>query len=184
MNSTKVSFDDELLIVVDENDNIIDYKSKDICHQGDALLHRAFSIFIFNENNELLLQQRSSEKPLWPKYWSNSCCSHPRKGESRDEAANRRLYEELGISADLGHVYTFNYFAPYSDQGAEREVCAVYVGYFTGQLDVNETEVADTEWIGIDELTESIKNSPDQYTPWFKMEWERLLNDFRETFRK
>lgn len=178
MNNQTVSFDDELLIVVDKDDNIIDYKPKDECHAGDAILHRAFSIFIFNEANELLLQKRSKEKPLWPKFWSNSCCSHPRKGESRDEAAVRRLKEELGFTTDLKHLYTFDYFAPYSGNGSEREVCAVYLGFYDGKLNSNPTEVADTRWVHMDELTESMETYPERYTPWFKMEWERLLSDF------
>ena len=99
MNDQKVSFDDEKLILVDEHDNIIGYENKDVCHNGDGLLHRAFSIFLFTSNGELLIQQRSQEKRLWGLFWSNTCCSHPRKGETYEQATMRRLQEELGLKA-------------------------------------------------------------------------------------
>ena len=94
----QVSFNDELLILVNEKDEEIGYKTKSVCHFGEGILHRAFSIFIFNTKEQLLMQKRSSQKNLWPNYWSNSCCSHPRKGEKIESAASRRLAEELGLS--------------------------------------------------------------------------------------
>ena len=87
----KVSFDDEPLILVDENDREIGYRSKVDCHTGHGTLHRAFSIFLFDNRGRVLLQQRAAGKPLWPLYWSNSCCSHPRRGESMQQALHRRL---------------------------------------------------------------------------------------------
>ena len=100
-----VSFDDEKLIIVDEHDNVLGYKSKAEAHEGSGILHRAFSLFIFNDKRELLIQQRSQKKPLWPLYWSNSVCSHPRKGEDYKSAVNRRLQEELGISTPLFFIH-------------------------------------------------------------------------------
>ncbi len=176
----KVSFDDELLICVDEDDNVIDYKSKVECHAGEAILHRAFSIFIFNDQNQLLLQQRSEEKPLWPLYWSNSCCSHPRKGESLEEAARRRLKEELGLETDLQYLFKFRYHVPYKDKGSEREICSVFVGRSNQEPTVNPTEIAEWQWMDAEEVDREFREHPDRYSPWFKMEWQRIRKEFPE----
>ena len=101
----QVSFDDEMLILVNPKDEEIGWEDKARCHLGDGILHRAFSIFIFNDNNELLIQKRSDQKLLWPLFWSNSCCSHPRKGEKIESAAQRRMEEELGIKTRLKYLY-------------------------------------------------------------------------------
>lgn len=174
-NDKQVSFDDELLIVVDEKDNVLDYKDKLACHQGEGILHRAFSIFIFNDKGEALIQKRSGQKQLWPLYWSNSCCSHPRKGEVMENALQRRLAEELGISAPLKHLFTFQYHARFRDAGSEREMCAVYIGKSNDKITVNPNEVADWKWIPVNEFTRELAKHPGQYTPWFKMEWERMM---------
>jgi isopentenyl-diphosphate delta-isomerase len=173
-----VSFDDELLIVVDENDNIIDYKTKIECHQGDGILHRAFSIFIFNRDGQLILQKRSAQKPLWPLFWSNSCCSHPRKGESLDSAIHRRLEEELGFDTQLSYLYTFHYQAKFKEKGSEHELCAVYIGKSDAPVKVNDTEIAEWKTIDPDELTREVRDNPDHFTPWFKMEWTRLTTEY------
>ena len=108
MSGKIVSFDDEKLILVDENDNEIGYETKEKCHNGNGILHRAFSIFIFNRNNELLIQQRDLSKRLWGGYWSNTCCSHPRQGESYPVATQRRLEEEIGIKTPLQYLFRFH----------------------------------------------------------------------------
>ena len=107
-NNDIVSSDSELLILVDEHDSALGTRSKRDCHLGDGILHRAFSIFIFNESGDVLLQKRGSKKMLWPEYWSNACCSHPRFGESNLEATQRRLSQELGIETKLEFLYKFN----------------------------------------------------------------------------
>lgn len=180
MNRKQVSFDDELLIVVDENDNVTDYKTKEECHRGKAILHRAFSVFIFNDENQLLVQQRSEEKTLWPLFWSNSCCSHPRRGETREEAAHRRIREELGMDTALKHLFTFTYYAPYNDHGSEREVCAVYAGHSNGPVNANPTEIADWKWMDIREVDRQLAEFPDRYSPWFRMEWKRIRENHSE----
>src|SRR5919108_4992020 len=103
----------EELIVVDEHDREIGSRSKSDCHSGAGILHRAFSIFVFNGDNELLLQKRSPSKLLWPNYWSNTCCSHPRRGESMERAVQRRLEQELGFTCALDFLYKFKYQAQY-----------------------------------------------------------------------
>ncbi len=178
MNNQKVSFDDEKLILVDKNDQIIGYENKDVCHQGKGLLHRAFSIFLFNSNGELLLQQRSQEKRLWGLFWSNTCCSHPRKGETYEQATQRRLQEELGLKAPLHFLYKFQYQAQFKDIGSENELCSVYVGKTDEPPNINPTEIAAIKYISPDDLEKEMERQPEQFTPWFKMEWERIRNEF------
>lgn len=174
----RVSFDDEPLIVVDEDDNVLDYRPKAELHLGDGILHRAFSVFLFNGKGEILLQQRSPDKMLWGGYWSNSCCSHPRRGESVPEAAGRRIAEELGVDTALEYVYTFTYHARFGDVGSEREVCSVFLGSSDAPIAVNETEIADWRWISVEALSAELANEGDRFTPWLKMEWARLREEF------
>ena len=108
-----VSFDNEALIIVDAQDRILGHGTKAELHQGAGTLHRAFSIFLFNDAGDVLLQQRSADKPLWPGYWSNTCCSHPRRGESYGIATRRRLMEELGVEAPLWFTHRFRYQAQF-----------------------------------------------------------------------
>jgi isopentenyl-diphosphate delta-isomerase len=178
-----VSFDDEMLIVVDENDTIVDYKSKIECHKGDGILHRAFSIFIFNDSGQIIMQKRSDKKLLWPGYWSNSCCSHPRKGETLDTATHRRLKEELGFDADLIYLYTFQYQANFKQVGSEHELCAVYIGKSNAPVKVNDNEIAAWKYINPDDLTKEVSDYPENFTPWFKMEWTTLSSEYRNRIK-
>jgi len=177
----KVSFDDEPLILVDDNDNEIGYRSKVDCHAGHGTLHRAFSIFLFDDRGRVLLQQRAGGKPLWPLYWSNSCCSHPRRGESMQQALHRRLHEELGLDAELEFVYKFIYQADFDDAGAEHELCHVYIGALTGgEVRVHPDEIADWRWVPMDEVTRELEREPARYTPWFKLEWKALMDKWHD----
>lgn len=173
-----VSFDDEKLILVDSNNEVRGYKDKLACHLGDGDLHRAFSIFIFNDNRELMLQQRSQDKMLWPLIWSNSCCSHPRKGENFEQATHRRLKEELGIDTDLKFLFRFEYQARYFEIGTEHELCSVYIGRSNATIQVNPTEIEAWKYISIDEINMEFERKPDEYSPWFKMEWARIHAEF------
>lgn len=173
-----VSFDNEPLIVVDENDNVLGHESKLACHQGGGRLHRAFSIFVFNRHNELLLQQRSSQKLLWPLYWSNSCCSHPRQGESDLKSAQRRLQEELSINVRPEFVYRFRYHASFGDIGAEHELCSVYIARSDEPIKVNDNEVANWCYIAPESVDLELAENPERYTPWLKLEWPRLRKEF------
>jgi len=178
-----VSFDDEKLVLVDEQDNVLGYENKDICHNGEGILHRAFSIFIFNSSNELLLQQRDRSKRLWGGYWSNTCCSHPRKGEDLETATARRLQEELGLKADLKYLFKFQYHASFGEAGSESELCYVYVGRTDDMPEANYTEVSDWKYMPIDDLSSDIEKHAKKYTPWFKMEWQRLNDDFLDEIK-
>jgi isopentenyl-diphosphate delta-isomerase len=177
-NHPQVSFSDEPLILVNEKDEVLGYKDKVSCHLGDGILHRAFSIFIFNGKGQVLMQKRSAEKPLWPLFWSNSCCSHPRKGESYQIATQRRLKEELGFTTDLKFLFKFQYQARFGQVGSENELCAVYVGRYDGPVQVNSREIAEWEWMEVEALEKEMQEHPERFTPWFKMEWERMRREF------
>jgi isopentenyl-diphosphate delta-isomerase len=179
-----VSFEDEPLILVDDHDREIGYESKMNCHQGEGLLHRAFSIFIFNAQGQILMQKRSSQKKLWPMFWSNSCCSHPRKGEVLEDATQRRLQEELGIQTDLKYIFKFQYQAPYLDVGSENEFCSVFIGKSKDPVNTNPNEIEDYQFFSVKELEERMKKDSDHFTPWFKMEWERMRNEFWEEIQE
>ena len=174
----------QLLIKVTPDNEISGYETKENCHAGEGILHRAFSIFIFNDNKELLLQKRSNLKSLWPLFWSNSACSHPHKGESYDEASKRRLKEELGIDTHLQYLYKFQYQAKFNELGSENELCAVYIGKENGAIKVDPQEIVQWKYISIEQLNESIKNSSGDYTPWFRMEWERICSSYMNEILK
>jgi isopentenyl-diphosphate delta-isomerase len=172
-----VSFNDEPLIVVNPNDTILEYRSKAECHSGVGILHRAFSVFLFDEQGRLLLQQRSADKPLWPLIWSNSCCSHPRRGEEMADAAARRLDEELGVTCELQFVYRFQYHAQYSKRGSENELCSVYLGRVSGDVTPNPNEIADHAWVNVATFEASLAAEPERYSPWLKLEWRDLRGE-------
>lgn len=173
-----VSSEGEPLILVDRNDREIGALDKSTCHDGGGVLHRAFSLFVFNRRRELLIQQRAPGKRLWPSYWSNSCCSHPRAGEVMTEAIGRRLQQELGLTAALHYVYKFEYVARYGELGTEHELCWVYVGWTRDEPVINTTEINDWRWVGPECLTEELTRYGDRFTPWFKLEWARLKQEF------
>jgi isopentenyl-diphosphate delta-isomerase len=170
------------LIAVDRQDKIIGFEEKRKCHDCEGILHRAFSIFIFNDKRELLIQQRSEFKRLWPLFWSNSCCSHPRLDETILEAAEKRLIKECGISCPLNNLYKFQYSAKYKDKGSENEICSVLIGRLSDEQNIapNPEEIADYKWININELKKDVKENQSRYTPWFKIESEELFSNYQD----
>ena len=178
LDSDIVSDQDELLILVDSEDNELGFSSKAECHSGTGLLHRAFSVFIFNSSGQVLLQQRSQQKKLWNLYWSNSCCSHPRKGEQIENAAHRRMAEELSIDCELHYLYKFFYQESFGGKGSEHELCSVFVGRFDGEISININEIADWKFIDTEELSRSIDQHPEKYTPWLQSEWLELKKNY------
>jgi len=175
-----VSSEEEPLIRVDGQDIPLGTLGKSACHDGAGLLHRAFSLFVFNRHGELLLQKRHPDKRLWPSYWSNSCCSHPRAGEDMDTAVSRRLQQELGLAADLRFLFKFEYRAEFGDVGTEHELCWVFAGTTADSPVVNTTEVAEWRWIAPVDLDRELDTSPQRFTPWFKLEWRRIRTEFGE----
>lgn len=171
----QVSFDNELLVLVDNQGNPIGSRSKLQCHLGPGVLHKAFSVFVFNSDNEVLLQKRSAEKMLWPSYWSNSCCSHPRHNEMESEAVSRRVSEELGISIDkLEKHFEFEYRASFRDIGSEWERCSVFTASSDEEVSANENEIEAIKWVPMTKLTELLVTESERFTPWIKLEWEQL----------
>ncbi len=178
-----VSSEEEDLILVDRNDVSVGHLSKARCHDGPGVLHRAFSLFLFNEAGELLLQKRSAQKRLWPGFWSNSCCSHPRRGETMDVATRRRLSDELNFVTELEYVYQFCYTASYGDAGSENELCHVYLGKATSDVRPNQSEIESVRFLSPAALNGEMLESPERFTPWFKQEWEALLANHRDRLR-
>lgn len=173
-----VSSETEELILVDEQDNEAGFMSKALAHDGTGVLHRAFSVFLFNDAGELLLQQRAKNKRLWPGFWSNSCCSHPRRGESMEIATGRRLRDELNIEATLSHIYKFSYQADFGELGAEHELCHVYLGRLGGEVHANESEVEAIRFVSAVRLEQEFIDAREQFTPWFLMEWRELRDEY------
>ena len=169
---------EDMLILVDSSDNEIGFLSKSECHMGSGRLHRAFSVFIFNSSGEVLIQKRSSKKELWGLHWSNSCCSHPRQGEQIENAAHRRIVEELSIDCELHYLYKFFYQESFGEKGSEHELCSVFVGRFDGEISININEIADWKFIDTKELSRSIDQHPEKYTPWLQSEWLELTKNY------
>ena len=179
-----VSSEGEELILVDRDDREIGFMSKADAHDGAGVLHRAFSLFLFNDEGELLLQQRAPGKRLWGGYWSNSVCSHPRRGESLELATQRRLWDELNFETGLEHVYWFCYEARFDDAGSENELCHVYLGRASAELRPNDSEIAATRYLSTSQLEAEFSEHPERYTPWFRQEWRELRSRYREQLER
>ncbi|RUA12024.1 MAG: isopentenyl-diphosphate delta-isomerase [Flavobacteriia bacterium] len=134
-----------------------------------ALLHRAFSVFVFNEQEELLLQQRAKEKYHSPELWTNTCCSHQRAGESNTEAGKRRLKEEMGFDCELEEVFSFIYKAPFDNGLTEHELDHVMIGYYNENPEINPEEVSNFKWMKLEEVKTDMEKHPEKYTEWFKI---------------
>lgn len=164
---------EEHVILVNENDEKIGLMPKLEAHEK-ALLHRAFSVFIFNSDNELMLQQRALHKYHSPGLWTNTCCSHQRDGESNLEAGKRRLQEEMGFTTDLKEVTSFIYKAPFDNGLTEHEYDHVMTGFYTKAPEINLDEVADWKWMKLEDVKVDIALNPDEYTAWFKIIFDRF----------
>jgi isopentenyl-diphosphate Delta-isomerase len=174
------ALDSEALILVDEADREVGHLSKAKCHDGQGVLHRAFSLLIFNGAGELLLQQRAATKRLWPLYWSNSCCSHPRRAESMETAINRRLHEELGLRCALQFLFKFQYQAQFETAGSEQELCSVFIGRSRDPVKTDPNEILAWRWVHPEALQAELTGAgAGQFTPWFKLEWARIWRDHR-----
>lgn len=157
------------LILVDKKDKIVGYGNKEKCHRGRGILHRAFTIFISNSKNQVLIQKRSQNKLLWPLFWETSCSSHPQKGENIFKTAKKRLKKELGVNCQLKLVAKFQYQTSYKDIGSENEICSILTGRYDGIIRPDPKEVADWKWAGLKELKKDIIKNPRKYTLWLKM---------------
>lgn len=158
----------EQVVLVDEQDCPIGLMEKQAAHIGPHL-HRAFSVFIFNTKGELLMQRRALTKYHSPGLWTNTCCSHPRDGETVTEAATRRLMEEMGMACEMREVYTFIYKAPVGQGLTEHEFDHVLIGLSDDTPRINREEVDSWKYMSLNELSEDIQNHPEHYTEWFKI---------------
>ena len=164
----------EYVVLVDENDNDIGVMEKLQAHQ-EGKLHRAFSIFIFNDKNELLLQQRALSKYHSAGLWTNTCCSHPRPNETIKDAANRRLFEEMGMSCDLKIKTNFIYKSQFDNGLIEHELDYVLIGYSNQIPSIHINEVEHYKWQTIDDIKKDIALNPNLFSFWFKLALEKLF---------
>jgi isopentenyl-diphosphate delta-isomerase len=163
---------EEMVILVNEKDEKIGLMPKQEAHEK-ALLHRAFSVFIFNDKGELMLQQRAFDKYHSPGLWTNTCCSHQRDGENNVEAGKRRLMEEMGFVTDIKETISFIYKAPFDNGLTEHEYDHILVGNFNGIPQLNPAEVANWKWMAVNEVKKDIILNPTSYTEWFKIIFDK-----------
>ncbi|MEO6453938.1 MAG: isopentenyl-diphosphate Delta-isomerase [Ginsengibacter sp.] len=161
------------VILVNEADEPTGTMEKMQAHQK-GLLHRAFSIFIFNSKGEMLLQQRAAGKYHNGELWSNACCSHPAPGEPTNIAAGRRLKEEMGFTTHLEKAFDFTYKASFENGLTEFEFDHVFIGNYDGLIEINKSEVKDYCFKSIDELESSLQSHPQKFTAWFKIAYPKI----------
>lgn len=165
--------EEEQVILVNEKDEKIGLMPKQEAHEKGRL-HRAFSVFIFNDNDELMLQQRALHKYHSPGLWTNTCCSHQRDGETTIEAGKRRLLEEMGFTTDLKETTSFIYKAPFDNGLTEHELDHILIGTYNSEPEINLDEVAAYKWMPIEEVKEDISKNPQLYTAWFKIIFDKF----------
>lgn len=163
----------EEVILVNTSDEEIGTMEKMLAHEK-ALLHRAFSVFVFNQKGEMLIHRRALDKYHSGGLWTNACCSHPRKGETTEEAAHRRLMEEMGFDCPISERFSFIYKAELDQGLTEYEYDHVFFGSFDGNPRINPDEVCDWKYISVLELKQDIKSYPDNYTEWFKIALDKM----------
>lgn len=168
----------ENVILVDEHDNEQGLMEKMEAHRK-GLLHRAFSVFILNDKGELLLQRRALSKYHSGGLWTNTCCSHPRDGESNEEAAHRRLMEEMGFDCEVEKMLDFVYRAELDQGLTEHEFDHVFIGSYNDEPNINPEEVDSWKWMSLDDVESDINANPHNYTEWFKIIYDRFLSEVR-----
>lgn len=166
---------EEQVVVVSENDEILGLMEKMNAHEN-GILHRAFSVFLFNDKGEMLLQKRASGKYHSPNQWTNAVCSHPKIDETYLEGAQRRLNEELGITANLTEKFSFIYKADVGQNLWEHELDHVFTGNYEGNFALNEQEVSEVRYISMQQLDQEMNANPEKFTEWFKI----ILKEYKD----
>ena len=166
---------EEEVILVNELDEPIGLMPKLEAHQK-AVLHRAFSVFVLNDQNEIMLQQRAHHKYHSPLLWTNTCCSHQRNGETNIEAGSRRLFEEMGFQTDLKELFHFIYKAPFDNGLTEHELDHVMIGYYNGSPNINHEEVEDWKWMKIEDVKTDMLVNAAIYTVWFRIIFDEFYH--------
>ncbi len=170
---------EENVILVNEKDEPIGLMPKMEAHEK-AVLHRAFSVFVLNDKNEIMLQQRAHHKYHSPLLWTNTCCSHQREGETNIQAGSRRLFEEMGFQTELKELFHFIYKAPFDNGLTEHELDHVMIGYYNDAPSINPEEVEDWKWMPIEAVKSDIQNNPDLYTIRFKIIFDQFYHFLEE----
>lgn len=165
----------EQVILVNEHDDEVGVMEKMEAHEK-AMLHRAFSVFVFNQQHQLLLQQRALTKYHSGGLWTNTCCSHPRPGEAVEEAAIRRLREEMGFETPLSKAFSFTYKAPFSNGLTEHEFDHVFIGVYEGHVAINTDEVESYAYYSVDEVATMLEKDPHLFTVWFQIAFPKVRN--------
>ena len=161
------------VILVDDQDRVVGEMDKLQAHK-EGLLHRAFSVFLFNSKGEMLLQQRAEEKYHGGGLWTNACCSHPQWNETNEEAAGRRIEEELNIKAPLEEIFSFTYCEKVENGLTEHEFDHVFVGFYEGEIKPDPEEVMDVNWKSMEEIEGQLERKPELYTSWFKIAFPKI----------
>ncbi|UOU97948.1 isopentenyl-diphosphate Delta-isomerase [Chryseobacterium daecheongense] len=168
---------EEFVVLVNPEDEVLGLMEKQQAHVN-GLLHRAFSIFLFNSKGEMLLQKRAAKKYHSPNQWTNAVCSHPRNGETYLDGATRRLKEELGITADLSEKFNFIYKADVGEGLWEHELDHVFIGNYEGEFNLNKDEVDEVRYVSMKELDQELSQNPEHFTEWFKI----ILEEYKHHF--
>ncbi|MCE2936583.1 MAG: isopentenyl-diphosphate Delta-isomerase [Cyclobacteriaceae bacterium] len=158
----------EQVVLVNDHDEVTGVMEKMEAHRTGSL-HRAFSVLLFNSHGEMLLQKRAQTKYHSSGLWTNTCCSHPRPGEALEEAARRKLRQEMGIEANPRFAFKFQYKAPLDNQLIEHEIDHVFIGQFDGEPVLNEHEAEDWKFVDLHSLKQQVHTDPQQFTPWFRL---------------
>ena len=171
----------EMIILVDEKDNPMGFEEKVRAHENGGKLHRSFSIFVFNSNGEMLLQLRSKKKYHFGGLWTNTCCSHPNKGEEIENAVHRKLKQEMGFDTELKEAFSFIYKVSDAKSGlTEWEFDHVFTGTYDGEIPFNPEEADDFKFILAEELKKDVEKNPEKYTLWFRTALPKVLENFRK----
>jgi isopentenyl-diphosphate delta-isomerase len=165
----------DTLILVDTEDRERGFEEKEICHLIPTKLHRAFSIFIINEKGEMLIHKRAGGKKTWPGFWTNACCSHPRKGETLVTATKRRLKEELAVFCPVTHLFSFRYSAEFDATYGENEIDHVFLGTYNGVVKPDPKEIEEWKFVNLEELAIDVEARGEGYTPWFKKALPKVM---------
>ena len=170
----------EKVILVDKQDNEIGTEEKMKVHSNGGQLHRAISVFLFNDKGETLLQQRASTKYHSKAKWANTCCSHPRPGEANEAAAERRLVEEMGIKAKLEERFVFPYHAEVGSGLTEQEYDHIFFGRYNGEPKPNKDEVQGWRWVSIKEFSRWVKEKPEDFAAWVVLMADRFVEEAKK----
>ena len=170
---------EEQVVLVNEQDEPVGVMNKMEAHEK-AVLHRAFSVFVLNDKNEVMLQQRAHHKYHSPLLWTNTCCSHQRNGEKNIDAGKRRLFEEMGFSVELKELFSFIYKASFDNGLTEHELDHVMIGYYNEEPKINPDEVENWKWMSIEAIKDDIQTQSENYTVWFKIIFDEFYHYLEE----